>query len=127
MFFHGRLSSRSIISVLREKGHVPTSVLPRDRRWPSLCRVHTPWLGLWTAGWQPIRIVWLESGRGDFLQGKEEGCCFQKEMAYVHCKDLCLLMQKDRKKMSLGQFEYLLNGKKKCYKASSYPLRTIKR
>lgn len=55
--------------------------LPREGLQPSLTHVHTPVMrGGDYYGWQPIKIMWLGLGRGDFLKGKEGGCCFQNKV-----------------------------------------------
>lgn len=56
-------------------------VLPREGGLkPRLSHVHTPVMRAGDHyGWQPIKTVWLGLGRGDFLKGKEGGCCFQNK------------------------------------------------
>lgn len=75
------LSSRFIVSLTEEQSILRAFVLPREGGLkPRLSHVHTPVMRAGDHyGWQPIKIVWLGLGRGDFLKGKEGGCCFQNK------------------------------------------------
>lgn len=77
---------------MRKKGFLPGLVLSSEGFWSNLCHMRTLIIRVVDCcGWQPVKIIRLGLGRGDFLKGKEGDWCFQKKkfagkMACVHYK-----------------------------------------